>query len=182
MKRCIACKELKLKSAFTKNKSQKDGLSYYCKECARKMWKTYYHSHTKKILESNRRYCQDNPEKNKEFNKRSSIRARQYYKINPRVYLLQRAKDNARAKKIKFNLTLEDIIIPEYCPYLNVKLGNVLSRSLYAPSIDRIDNSKDYIKGNVQIISDLANRMKSSASIEQLRAFSEGIKRMHGEK
>jgi len=42
-------------------------------------------------------------------------------------------------------------------------------------TIDRVDGSKGYVPGNVQIISHLANRMKNSASVEQLITFAENI-------
>ena len=36
-------------------------------------------------------------------------------------------------------------------------------------SIDRFDTTAGYIKGNVWIISDKANRMKSNATIEEIK-------------
>jgi len=83
---------------------------------------------------------------------------------------------------LEFNLDLDDIIIPTHCPYLGIELccDASLKRSKNKISIDRIDSTKGYIKGNVQVISDLANRMKAEASIEQLLTFAHGVIRMHG--
>jgi len=107
-----------------------------------------------------------NPEKVKE-------RDRRWRDRDPRRYLLHKAKDNAKHRHHEFNLTIEDIIIPEYCPYLNVKLDPVGSNTSYVPSIDRVDNNLGYIKENIQVISLKANQMKSNASETELLAFAE---------
>lgn len=88
------------------------------------------------------------------------------------------AKDRSMKYGYEFNIEESDIIIPEICPILEVPLvlgekGNYE----YTPSIDRIDNSKGYIKGNIQIISKKANSMKNSATEEELIKFCKNILR-----
>jgi hypothetical protein len=85
--------------------------------------------------------------------------------------LLKRAETNARERKLEFNLTLEDIIIPDKCPFFNVPFDD----KRYSLSIDRIDSNKGYIKGNVQIISYIANKMKNDASIKELLIFANNV-------
>ena len=41
-----------------------------------------------------------------------------------------------------------------------------------SPSLDRIDPTKGYVKGNVMMMSALANRMKQDATLKQLNQFS----------
>jgi hypothetical protein len=40
-----------------------------------------------------------------------------------------------------------------------------------SPSLDRIDNSKGYVKGNVAVISFRANTLKNNATADELRAI-----------
>jgi len=66
------------------------------------------------------------------------------------------------------------------CPVLGITFkrginGNPLDTS---PTIDRIDNSKGYVKGNVVVISYLANRIKTSADAEQIGKVYRWLKRL----
>jgi hypothetical protein len=95
----------------------------------------------------------------------------------PEYLIWYRAKSNAKEGNYDFNITPEDIIIPDKCPLLGIELSTDPSMnhndSYY--TIDRIDSSKGYIKGNIQIISYLANTMKNNASKEQLVTFAKNI-------
>ncbi len=63
------------------------------------------------------------------------------------------------------------------CPYLgiSIEVNQAQGRRDNSASVDRIDNSKGYVKGNIEIISDKANRMKNSASREELLLFASTI-------
>lgn len=94
-------------------------------------------------------------------------------------HLLSNAKYRAKRKGLEFNLEITDMVIPEYCPYLGIKLtSDKLKGHLDSHmSVDRIDPTKGYIKGNIEIISYRANTMKQNASKEQLIMFAENVLR-----
>lgn len=92
--------------------------------------------------------------------------------LEKRIY--HRVKARAKKKGVEFNIELEDIVIPEECPVFRVSF--VYGDHLWTPSLDRLDNAKGYIKGNIQIISNKANMMKSSASLEELERLVEWLK------
>jgi hypothetical protein len=92
--------------------------------------------------------------------------------------MLSRAKNRSRSRNHEFSIDIDDIFIPEKCPILNIDLKCGSGRpggNINSPSLDRIDNSKGYIKGNVIVISHLANSMKSYASVEQLKQFAKWV-------
>lgn len=102
--------------------------------------------------------------------------------IKPLEYLIwYRAKDNSQKHKREFDIEVEDIIIPTHCPYLGIELifdVNHHNSPNYF-SIDRIDSSKGYVKGNVQVISHLANSMKNKATKEEIITFSQNVLKMY---
>jgi hypothetical protein len=73
-----------------------------------------------------------------------------------------------RRKGITFELTPADIVIPERCPWLGVRLRRGGRRHDTSPALDRIVPEWGYVRGNIIVISDLANRIKNSATPEQL--------------
>jgi hypothetical protein len=102
---------------------------------------------------------------------------RKYQEKNPEVMLLNSAKGRAKRCGIEFSLERKDIIIPRYCPLLGCELTNTRGKGRVwtNASLDRINPKIGYIKGNVIVMSDLANRMKQNASEEQLVAFALGV-------
>jgi hypothetical protein len=92
--------------------------------------------------------------------------------------MLGRARTRATNKKLDFNLTVDDIVIPTHCPILGMPLVHKKGSpggGPNSPALDRIDNSKGYVVGNILVISHLANMMKSSATEDQLIKFANYI-------
>jgi hypothetical protein len=105
------------------------------------------------------------------------VRARRklYRELNPERSLFDGVKNRSRKRGWDFDITVDDIIIPEICPILLIPLEKYHPNR--APSLDRIDNLKGYIKGNVRVISKRANSLKGDMSIEdieRLLAYAKG--------
>lgn len=82
------------------------------------------------------------------------------------------AKDRADKKGLEFNIEESDILIPTVCPLLNIPIEFGTKEDYNSsPSLDRIDNTKGYIKGNIWVISKKANTMKNSATLKELHTF-----------
>ena len=92
--------------------------------------------------------------------------------------MYRRAKERANRENLGFSISSDDIIIPEKCPIFNILLFfTVGKRTENTPSLDRIDNNKGYIKGNIRVISQKANRMKQDMTREILLTSLEYIDR-----
>jgi hypothetical protein len=139
---CYKCKQILPESDFyKKTREGKYGKkSDMCRSCARSKARSAYSRQD--YLESSRK--------------------------SPEKVMFQNAKHRSKSKNIEFNITIDDIVIPDLCPILGIKIIPY-SNSYNSPSIDRIDNSKGYIKGNIQIISKRANMLKSDSTFEDVQ-------------
>lgn len=81
--------------------------------------------------------------------------------------MLKDARYRASKKNLPFTLTINDIHIPEKCPVFGFKL--TVGSYRRAPSLDRIIPELGYVRGNVIVVSNLANRLKADVAINQLR-------------
>jgi len=102
----------------------------------------------------------------------------QWLKQNPERRIFYQIKSKARKDGVAFNLTLEDIVIPKVCPVFGVPFDK--KNKLRTTSVDRKNNNKGYVKGNIQIISGLANVMKNRATPAELLLFAEWIIKCYG--
>lgn len=136
--------------------------------------KEYYELNKHKIKQNQLRW-------NKKNRDRLKKNAQKYAENNREKILLTSSKQRAEKSNIEHTISEEDIIIPELCPFLNIPLTTFRGRGRQKTnaSIDRIDSTKGYIPGNIQIISDLANRMKQDASQQELITFAQGVLRLY---
>lgn len=83
------------------------------------------------------------------------------------------AQRRAHKRGIIFNITHEDINIPKVCPLLGIPLYRSKGRLFHdnSPSLDRIIPELGYVKGNIQVISFRANRIKCNASLEEIKTL-----------
>jgi hypothetical protein len=114
----------------------------------------------------------------KKSRKEQNIYKKKLNRQNPLSNILQQAKRRAKLKNVPFDITADDIEVPEYCPVLGIKLAvNKNHAKDNSLSIDRIIPELGYVKDNVAIISFKANTIKSNASIEDLEKVLAWVKR-----
>ena len=91
------------------------------------------------------------------------------------MYILNRARSRAKKLSLPFAITIEDIIIPEFCPILGIKLafGGIKETGTLLPVWIKIVPELGYIRGNIAVISHLANRIKNNGTSEQHRRIAD---------
>lgn len=157
-KLCSKCNTKKSLIEYDNAKNTKDGKYSICKTCKRKdynQWKL------------------NNRDKIKKNEENRNIRRR----LNIKEEMFRRVKNRCKRTKTEFSISIEDIYVPKYCPVFGYILeSSDKRRPLYnSPSLDRIDPTKGYIKGNVQVISHRANSMKTNATKEEMLLFAKWI-------
>jgi hypothetical protein len=144
-KHCSRCKQAKPASAFGINYGSLDGLRSECKSCAAV---------------------------------RDKSRQQRARHADPVGYKLHSMLQGAKKRDPDTDLTLDYLrsLVIEVCPMTRevLKWGRG-RRSNASPSLDRIIPELGYRQGNMQIISDLGNRMKNNATVTQMRNFAEYV-------
>jgi hypothetical protein len=145
--------------------------------------RAYIAKNREKILAYRRAYYQANAKRlarqqklsNKRHPERLRATRRRYYLKHPELFLLLSARFRARAKGLPFNLRIEDVQIPVFCPVLGIRLKrHDLSA---APSIDRKIPRLGYVRGNVTVMSRRANLLKNNASASEIKALAAWIEK-----
>ena len=166
-KACRTCKVVKPLDGFWRDTRHRDGRFSECKECSKAR---------------NSDWCRDHAEERRQPNL-DRIYARR--RRDPMVFILRSAKHRSKKTGLEFNLTIEDVPVPTHCPVLGAPLarskmgdGNGRTGKDFSPSLDRIDNTKGYVRGNVIVVSLRANRLKSDATVEELEAVARFYRRL----
>jgi hypothetical protein len=96
--------------------------------------------------------------------------------------MLRAARRRATVRGLPFHLSRSDIVIPKYCPVLGIPLARSSGQrgpSDNSPTLDRLDNDRGYIPGNIVIMSYRANRAKSDLTSYDLFRVARWMRR-HG--
>ena len=184
MKKCSKCGYEKSLDEFGKDKKGKFGRRSVCFLCRKKLyWVNVQESRKQKRI-TYHKYKDKEKRQNyyKENKIEINVERRKNYLKNPLKFLIRNAKNRAIKKGISFDLKEEDLNIPEVCPVFKKPfVFGTGKQELFSPSVDRIDNSKGYIKSNIVIVSVKANFLKNNATIEELEALTNFYKQFKKE-
>lgn len=80
--------------------------------------------------------------------------------------LFERARYRSARDGIPFSIVVEDVVVPDFCPALGVRLQAVSTRGghAFSPSLDRVIPELGYVPGNIIVISRRANSIKRDGS------------------
>lgn len=180
-KQCSKCKRIFTHNLFYKSSKSKDGYGSHCTFCREVDRKQRYakdpEGHKRKARE---RYHQNKPRarawyyKNKQHVKEYEQRLRGTIKGRARKTACQRKKE-AKRRNIPYDLTTEDLVQQwqkqgGICTISGVKMPLDTLKGLRpeSPSLDRVDPSKGYVKGNVEWVCFRVNTMKHDGTMEDL--------------
>ncbi len=157
-KRCPLCCETLEASLFGKNKRSSDGLAAYCTECYKVKRAQSYGKHA----DTRRAKGRDN------------YKAR-HWADN----LISGSKSSSKTRSLEHSITAEHLkylwhIQEGKCYWLGIKLGDsttLPNRHPSKPSLDRLDPTKGYVKGNVVLSSSFANMGRSECTESEFREF-----------
>jgi hypothetical protein len=133
-----------------------------------------------------RRYVARNPEKAKAATKKWRTEHKQQFNEMRRKWrsnnicraLLNEARSRAKTRGVEFSITVEDVPpMGERCPLLGHPFPPSDHRKTpFSPSLDRIDPSIGYIKGNVWIVGYRANLIKNDGTAEEHEMIARAIR------
>lgn len=141
---CPRCKVEKPSEQFSTNPRAGDGLAHYCTPCGRAMKK---YARNKELAHS--------PKK---------LKVRE---------MISSARKRAKRDNVPIDIDHDYVmnLATDICPALGIPISYTNSGHLKdnSATLDKFDAERGYVKGNVNIISRLANIIKTSATANQVR-------------
>lgn len=84
------------------------------------------------------------------------------------LILWREAKRRAQKRGIEFDLEPTDVVVPAVCPVFGMPLVIADGRmDAASPTLDRMDSTRGYVRGNVAVISWRANCLKRDGSLAE---------------
>lgn len=161
MKICRKCKQTKLAEEFQVDNRLPSGRTMLCRVCAAKEANDWH--------KANREH----------HNKKMKVWRDADKIMNMGKYLFRIAKRRAKETSRAFTIHYSDVIVPEFCPALGMKLEFTPGKySPNCPSIDALIPEKGYIPGNIAVISHRANSIKNNATPEELRKIADWLEKV----
>lgn len=176
---CRACENNRQRMYSKTPKAKQKAKAKYEKQKEMGLRKKYDADQYQRDKASGKRqeYLEKNKEKLQEYEVNRHVE-----KLDQRLW--QGAKSRAEKKGLAFNLEVSDIKIPNLCPVLKIPMysgagqGGIHDGS---PTLDRKVPHLGYTKGNVLVISSLANRIKQNATSAQVRQVADYIEQIEQE-
>jgi hypothetical protein len=145
------------------------GAENRCLECDRRRKNKDYEVDKERRKAKCRDYRENNRE---EIIRRAAVRRM----AKPESFMLKSAKKRAREGNYACTITIADIVIPDFCPLLGIKLERSMGKpGPSSPSLDKILPHLGYVPGNVWVISHRANSIKHDATPEELQKIADNL-------
>ncbi len=183
VKRCFKCHAHKALTEFHKHKNSPDGVRSVCKPCRSEEAKAYNEKNRDKHIATSKAWVAKHQDRVKQNNAnwharnrdRRIVDAREnYYRRNrdhPMSGMVDRARARAKLLGVPFDLSYDDIMIPNVCPVLGIPMffrAGKKGPCMNSPSLDRFDPKGGYTKANVVVISHRANTLKNNATVDEI--------------
>lgn len=164
---CHGCKHDLPAEQFAKDARRKNGLRYNCRACAAAHFSEWQKTaaYTKRVA----KYKADR-------------RTRKTEDPIGRWAEMALSASRARAKKsgLEHTLTHGWLVAnaPAACPLLEEPLQyNNTRTTSFSPAVDRIDNEQGYTPENCWVVSMIANRIKTNATLEQIELAARNLRK-----
>lgn len=179
---CEKCDSWKRFKEYHRETRAHLGLSSFCKDCNNNYYRVR-HKNPEVKAKRRARYIKNSLE-NPDFKEKQKKISKKYYEsiLGRAKTIMKGVDDRCKKKNMECDIDIgliEDRIISGFCQVTNLPFDLTTKqdskKNPYAPSIDRIDQSKGYTRDNVRIVLWQVNLMKNELSDSELLKMCERI-------